>query len=101
VRKLILLSLLAGCAGQLPPPTEADAIRGSARYPGTTVSDLARGRQLYIEHCSGCHALVRPAAKKPDDWPKLVSEMTVRAKLSDSTAQEILRYLVVAAGAPR
>jgi hypothetical protein len=102
VRKLLLLSLLAGaCAGQLPPPSEADALRASARYPGTTVADLARGRTLYVEHCSGCHALVRPAIKQPDDWPKLVAEMTDRAKLDERTAQEILRYLVVASGAPR
>jgi mono/diheme cytochrome c family protein len=103
VRKLAAVSLLllAGCAGQLPPPTDADALRASARYPGTTVADLARGRQMYVEHCSGCHALVRPDRKGPDEWPKLVAEMTDRAKLSDDIAQEILRYLVTASGAPR
>jgi hypothetical protein len=103
VRTPVLLSLLvlAGCAGQLPPPTEADALRASSRYPGITVQDLSRGRRMYVEHCSGCHALVRPQIKGPDEWPKLVAEMTERAKLNESTAQEILRYLVVASGAPR
>jgi hypothetical protein len=103
VRKLAALSLLflAGCAGQLPPPSEADALRASARYPGTTVADLARGRKMYVERCSGCHALVRPDRKGPDEWPKLVAEMTDRAKLNEDVAQEILRYLVVASGAPR
>jgi len=103
VRKLaaVALLLLAGCAGQLPPPTDADALRASARYPGTTVAALAHGRQMYIERCSGCHALVRPHQKGPDEWPKLVAEMTDRAKLSDDVAQEILRYLVTASSAPR
>jgi len=102
VRRLALLSLLAvGCAGQLPPPTEADVLRASTRYPGVTVADLTRGRKLYVQHCSGCHALVRPQTKAPDEWPKLVAEMTERAKLDQPTVQEIVRYLVVASGAPR
>lgn len=103
MRPPLLLLLLAalGCAGQLPPPTEADALRASARYPGTTVADLTEGRRLYVERCSGCHALVRPQAKGPDEWPKLVAEMTERAKLPEATAQQIVRYLVVASGAPR
>ncbi|HXU83510.1 MAG TPA: cytochrome c [Polyangia bacterium] len=106
MKRVVLLPLLAvvaalGCAGQLPPPSEADALRASSRYPGTTVADLTRGRKLYVEHCSGCHALVRPQTKGPDEWPKLVAEMTERAKLPEATAQEIVRYLVVASGAPR
>jgi hypothetical protein len=103
VKKLAAFSLLlaVGCAGQLPPPTEADALRASARYPGTTVTDLAHGRRMYVERCSGCHALVRPHTKGPDEWPKFVAEMTERAKLDPGAAQEIVRYLVVTSGAPR
>jgi hypothetical protein len=98
---LSLLVLSSGCAGRLPPPTEADALRASSRYPGTTVADLTRGRRMYVERCSGCHALVSPAQKGPDEWPKFVAEMTERAKLSEGSANEILRYLVTASGAPR
>jgi cytochrome c1 len=91
----------AGCAGQLPPPTAADALRASAQWPGTSVDELARGRKLYIEHCSGCHALYRPTDRPAEVWPKVVREMTVRSKLTDDKASEITRYLVVASGAPR
>jgi mono/diheme cytochrome c family protein len=95
------LALLGACAGQLPPPTEADALRARAQFPGTTVEELTRGRKLYVAHCSGCHALVPPHDKAPDQWPKLLEEMKARAKLKEDTAAEILRYLVVASGAPR
>ena len=98
---MMLGTLVAGgCAG-LPPPNEADALRASVQFPGTTVAALVRGRQLYIDHCSGCHTLVRPQAKPPQAWPKVVREMTERSKLSEATAAEITRYLMVASSAPR
>ena len=97
----IALLLAAGCAGRIPPPTEADALRASVQWPGTTVQALAHGRQLYIEHCSGCHALYRPEQKPPEAWPKIVKEMTGRARLTEAKVEEISRYLMVAAAAPR
>jgi mono/diheme cytochrome c family protein len=101
-RFLCFAALLAvGCAGQLPPPTAADALRAEGQFPGTTVEDLARGRQLYVEHCSGCHALVRPQEKPPEAWPKLVNEMTKRSRLSPDKARDVTRYLVIASAAPR
>jgi hypothetical protein len=101
MRSALLLLLALGCAGQLPPPTEADALRASARFPGTTLAHLTHGRKMYIERCSGCHALPQPHQKSPDDWPKLVDEMKERSRMSDGTAAEISRYLVVASAAPR
>jgi hypothetical protein len=98
---IALGALLAGCAGQLPPPTEADALRAATQFPGTTVGDLSRGRKLYVERCSACHALVRPEQKSPQEWPKLVQEMDERAKLGAQVSAEITRYLVVASAAPR
>jgi hypothetical protein len=100
-RAALLLLLAVGCAGQLPPPTEADALRASARFPGTTVASLAHGQKLYVERCSSCHALPLPHHKSPDAWPKLVDEMKERSRMSDATAQEISRYLVIASAAPR
>jgi len=98
---LAILLLAAGCAGRLPPPTEADALRASARFPGTTLAQLAHGQKLYIDRCSSCHALPHPQQKRPDDWPRMVDEMKERSRMSDTVASEISRYLVVAAAAPR
>jgi hypothetical protein len=104
VKRLLALSSLllatGGCASRLPPPTEADALRASVRWPGTTVATLARGRSLYIDHCSSCHALHRPTELPPSAWPRIVQEMEQRSKLDADTAATLIRYLVVAAGAP-
>jgi mono/diheme cytochrome c family protein len=101
LRPVLLLAFVLGCAGQIPPPTDADALRASARYPGTTVADLAHGRELYIEHCSHCHSLHRPTEQPASAWPKIVREMTKRAKLDGASTEELIRYLVVASEAPR
>jgi mono/diheme cytochrome c family protein len=95
LRPFFFIVFALGCAGQIPPPTEADALRASARYPGTTLADLTHGRELYIEHCSHCHSLHRPTEQPPSAWPKIVREMTKRAKLDEASAGELIRYLVV------
>ncbi len=95
----LALAFLVGCAGQLPPPTEADAIRASMRWPGTTVEALAHGRSLYVDHCSGCHRLYRPDRYAPERWPAFVREMSERSKLAEAEAEPVIRYLIVAATA--
>jgi hypothetical protein len=92
--------LLAACAGQIPPPTEADVLRAATGFPGTTLADLDLGRSLYVGHCSGCHNLHRPDAYSPDKWPGMIDEMREKAKLEPAEAVYVTRYLVVAAGAP-
>jgi hypothetical protein len=102
VRKLLACAALvaaAGCAARLPPPTQADALRASVRWPGTTVEALAQGRSLYIDHCSGCHALHRPTELPAAEWPRIVREMEQRSRLDPATARAMIRYLMVAAEA--
>lgn len=94
---LIPGALLVGCAGLIPPPTDADALRASARWPGTTVGALTEARRLYIDHCSGCHNLYTPASHPADKWPKLVANMAVRAKVDNRQLDRIALYLTVMA----
>lgn len=101
---MVLLALAggaAGCAGQIPEPELADAERVSGRWPETSVAGLVEGRRLYIDRCSGCHTLYRPAAYRPEQWAAMVEEMTERARLDRGQVDAIVRYLVAAAGRPR
>jgi cytochrome c1 len=91
---------VAGCAGPLHMPIEADAARASQHWPGTTLADLQRGRGLYLNHCSSCHNLYRPEQYPGEKWRALVGEMTERAKLTGDEAETIVRYLVASAEAP-
>ena len=96
----ICVALLACGGSAVPEPSAADATRASAHFPDVTLSELAQGRTLYLNRCGSCHALRRPAELAPEQWQTQVDEMRSKngVKLSDSEAQAILRYLVVASG---
>jgi mono/diheme cytochrome c family protein len=90
------LATLAGCAAQIPPATEADALRASLRWPGTTVSELEHGRSLYLGHCSSCHSPYGPQRYATEKWRGFVQEMATRSKLGPADAEAVIRYLVAA-----
>ena len=85
------------CGGHLPAPTAADASRAQSTWRDTTVAKLERGRHLYAERCSACHALYEPVRFPAERWPSLVSRMSVRARLQSADGEAVTRYLVVMA----
>jgi mono/diheme cytochrome c family protein len=89
-----------GCAARLPEPSAADAVRAAKDWPGTTVSDLHRGKEQYAQRCSGCHGLVDPHRFEASRWPTFVKEMSGKLRLSDDELVDLTRYLVVAAASP-
>ena len=94
-------AVVAGCAARLPEPNAADAVRAAQVWPGTTVSDLHRGKQQYVQRCSGCHGLIDPHQVQAARWPGLVKEMSGRLNLSGGDVADLTRYLVVASQSPR
>jgi hypothetical protein len=97
---VLAAGLLAGCAARLPEPSVADAARAAKAWPGTTVSDLHRGRQQYVQRCSGCHGLIDPHQFQAGRWPGFVKEMSGRLQLSGNDLADLTRYLVVASESP-
>ena len=90
----IFLAGVAACsAAAVPPVNSADASWASERWPGTTVAELSRGRDVFVSRCSACHALPRPEVKSPDEWATVLDEMAMRAKLSTVDRDLTLRYL--------
>ena len=91
-----LLAPLIGCAAALPHATEADAVRVSGTYPGTTRPELEQGRASYVERCAGCHQLRAPETETPLAWPRLVAEMKDDhgVHLTNDEERGIVRYLV-------
>jgi len=98
MRKAILvlaLAALAGCAVYLPVPDMMMAGGDDAR-----LGDLRSGRELYINKCSGCHALI-PVDKYDDArWASEVDEMfkAKKVKMSNEDRERLLRYLTTANG---
>lgn len=90
---LVVAGAVAGCAAvRIPEANETLA----ARLPGATVQELAEGRRLYVNRCSGCHHLKSPGEYAPEEWPKEVREMRKKAKLDDEKQALITRFLQAA-----
>lgn len=102
-RRLALTAALClpACAGTpIPAATPADVQRAASDRPETTLSELERGRELYLGRCSACHQPVAPANIPAAEWPEHVSEMRVRARLAPEEEQLILLYLVTVSERP-
>jgi hypothetical protein len=86
-----------GCAaGTGVPVLASDQKWASERWPGTTLSDLSRGHDVFVSRCSSCHSLPRPELKSPDEWTGVLDEMAARAKLSSMDRDFVNRYLSAA-----
>lgn len=81
----------AACTSLLYVPDERDV------SPGTTLADLKRGRELYVEKCGSCHTLVLPERYPAHEWEGNVGRMQARARLDTLEKRAILQYLSAAA----
>jgi mono/diheme cytochrome c family protein len=102
-RRLALAAVvcLPSCAGTpIPAATPADVQRAATSRPATTLSELERGRALYVGRCSACHQPVAPGSIPATEWPEHVSEMKVRARLEPEEEQLVVLYLVTMAERP-
>jgi hypothetical protein len=95
----------------LPPELEVDVptlaerqvllqylLDNSLKVSGATLPE-GRGRAVFSETCSRCHALPDPRQHSPADWPAVVMRMEQRmqqmkvAGASPDQTREILAYL--------
>jgi len=92
---VMIISLIASCAGSLPEPTPADAELAEKRWPGTDINFLQHGRKLYISKCSGCHSLYKPGLYTTAQWDTIMVTMSKKAKLNTNQYEDIQRFLTV------
>ena len=92
---VLALAALAGCMANVPMPDALMADGDDAR-----LSDLRAGRELYINKCSGCHALKSVDLYDDATWTSEVLEMVAKKKvrLNDADRNQLLRYLTTANG---
>jgi hypothetical protein len=91
-------SAASGCAASAGPEpvVPSDQKWANERWPGTTMSDLAQGHDVFVARCSSCHSLPRPDIKSPEEWDGVLAEMGARAKLSPLDRELVNRYLSAA-----
>jgi len=93
--------LLCACSAKLSLLTQADAERGTAKFPGSTLASLNEGKAHYEQYCGSCHGLKSPASEPEAEWNRIVPDMVKKtnkkagSEVVDSKKQElILQYVV-------
>lgn len=94
--------VLSACSAvKLVTPSDADAQRGSQKYPGLTLANLNEGKTLFEQNCAKCHGLKDPAKRDEEKWnsvvPRMVKKVNKKAgheEVDPREQQLILQYLV-------
>ncbi len=90
---VILFFIGWACAVTIPSLSDEQTRIASQQWPDVTVESLSKGRDLYIRHCAGCHSLHSPIEYSSARWPKVVAEMSRKARLHGEDSLLVLRYL--------
>jgi len=90
------LALGAGCAAALPRPSAATITRAQGRWPDATLAQLEQGRSVFVQRCSGCHALPLPDSRTEAEWKKVLDEMAAEAKLTTDERVQVERFVLSA-----
>lgn len=80
--------VLSACSAKLITPTQADADRGAEKYPGVTLEELTKGKELFKEHCGSCHPYKNVTKGTEEQWNKVVPEMV--QKVNKKAKQQVL-----------
>jgi mono/diheme cytochrome c family protein len=90
----------AGCSTGIfaPPPPISPALIVYGRAAKVDARQLDEGRNLFVGRCVECHTLPPVAKYSPGKWPRLVSKMAERARLTAADKAAVIAYLQAAAG---
>lgn len=94
---LIAALALISCA-RVMVPTQSDADRAAQKWPGTTLSDLDKGKAIYQANCNKCHPYKSPTSRNEEAWNKIIPQMAKKAKLSSEDESLVLKYVVTMSG---
>ena len=89
MKKIFVYSLflvLLSCSSQLYMPTESSATN--------SLTELKKGRELYVNNCASCHQLYAPNKYDSKTWIHNLDEMQPKAKITDEQKKLIFDYLV-------
>ncbi|MES1225016.1 MAG: hypothetical protein ABUT20_56540 [Bacteroidota bacterium] len=92
---LLLAACISACATiKLTEPTQVDAERGSQKFPGYSMNDLAEGKKIYEANCNKCHRYKVPESRDEAKWDDIIPKMAKKAKLSSDQQELVLKYVV-------
>lgn len=90
--------LLAACfpkPGVAPGPLSATSVASAQQqWPETSEEQLERGRQLFLQHCNGCHDYPDLVAYPEQKWPAAARRMGNKADLPEVDTEWVLRFIL-------
>jgi len=99
------LSLVVACgAAKILEPTEINAAQAKSTFPEVTLADLQAGKNIYQQHCGGCHPHKKITKFSETQWreitPKMVGKTNKKFNNVINAAGEaqLLQYLVTMSG---
>lgn len=82
-------------SGPVPGPVSPEMAQAAInKWPGTTESSLAEGRQLFTARCNKCHGYPDVNAKAEGEWPHILDEMAEKAKLDGAQKNKVLHFVL-------
>lgn len=66
---------------------------------GKDSASLERGRRVYLENCTRCHAPEAIREYTAGRWPGIIADMAERSHLSASQNHDVLAYVLAASQA--
>ena len=98
---LLTLSTLAACAGvMLPPVTPVQVELARREWPEMTLEQLDSARTLYVLKCTACHGTKLPSNYSMMEWPKILTKMAKKAKITAEEKEVLWRYIASAHDLP-
>jgi cytochrome c5 len=103
----IMALIVSSCATKMVI-TQADADRGAAKFPGYTLADMQKGKDLFDKHCGACHGLPKPGSRDEAGWNQILPPMVKKTNgkagstVIDAQGEEsIRRYLITMSAASK
>jgi len=102
---LASLSLLVACgAAKILEPTEIHATKAKSTFPEVTLADLQSGKNIYQQHCGGCHPHKKITKFSEAQWRNITPKMVVKTNkkfnnvIDVAGEAQLLKYLVTMSG---
>jgi cytochrome c5 len=95
-------ALIASCTmSKSAAPSQARVDSVADKFPGYTLADMTKGKDLYESNCQTCHQLAKPDSETESAWNHIVPEMVQKTNrkagkdVLDAEGEKlILRYLI-------
>ena len=99
------MGLLVACGTtKIAEPTEKDILSAKSTFPEVTLADLQAGKNIYQQHCGGCHPHEKVTKFSQAQWRNITPKMVVKANkkynnvINSADETKLLQYLVTMSG---